>query len=66
MTAGVLKKIKNTQEVKKNAFTFDKTTQNAQILEEICFLEAMYNTKINNQFTSCSLPSTSIQLVKDK
>ena len=38
-------KIQITQEVKENAFWFDKTGQNVHIFEEVLFFQAMYNIK---------------------
>ena len=45
------REIKNTQDVKKNAFKLGKTRQNARIFEELLFFEATYHTKIDNKFT---------------
>ena len=56
LTASILnKKIKNTQEVKKNASFLDKTRQNVQIFEEVLFFKATYDTKINNLHLFCQL-----------
>ena len=42
--------IKNTQNVKKNAFSLEKTRKNMRIFEEVLFFKATYNTKTNKQF----------------
>ena len=41
------KKIKNTQEVKKDAFELDRTRQNVQIFEEVLFHEDLEKVQLN-------------------
>ena len=41
--------IQNTQEVKENAFSLDKTGQNVRIFEEVLSFQATYNIKTEKQ-----------------